>query len=408
MNTYQTLTSKHLIKTKKKMYKYLLIVLLALIFGCQTGQKDQQEEQQEQELEATGNSYKIPSREDYQKEVDEKQVDLYVLSNENDVKVAITNYGGRVVSLLAPDKAGNMADVVLGFNSIDEYLNAAEKYFGALIGRYANRIDEGKFTLDGVDYTLVTNNGQNHLHGGVKGFHAVVWNFEEVTDDKIRLSYLSEDMEEGYPGNLKVEVTYTLTDENELRIDYNASTDQKTVLNLTNHAFFNLKGEGSGTINDHVLMINADQFTPVDSSLIPTGELRSVEGTPFDFTEPTKIGARLEEDNEQLKYGLGYDHNFVLNKPGEDEMTLAATVHEPKSGRFMEVMTTEPGLQFYGGNFMSGADTGKSGQTYDYRTAFCLETQHFPDSPNQPEFPEVILEPGETYQSTTIYRFSVK
>lgn len=384
----------------KKILIYFTILILAA--SCQNQNK------QENNSEMDTNLDFWPAQEDFQKQVEGKQVDLYVLENEQGIKVAITNYGGRIVALMAPDKNGEMADVVLGFESIDKYLNATEKYFGALIGRYANRIGDGEFSLDGVDYSLVANNGKNHLHGGIKGFHAVVWEVESSSGNKLALSYLSEDMEEGYPGNLTVNVVYTLTEENELKIDYTATTDQKTVLNLTNHAFFNLEGEGSGSINDHELMINAMYYTPVDSTLIPTGKLEPVAGTPLDFTTPTQIGQRLESDHPQIKYGLGYDHNFVINKESEGVMALAATVYEPNSGRFMEVYTTEPGIQFYGGNFMSGSDVGKSGQSLDYRTAFCLETQHFPDSPNKPDFPDVILEPDETFESSTIYKFSTR
>ncbi|MGK7397006.1 MAG: aldose epimerase family protein [Candidatus Cyclobacteriaceae bacterium M3_2C_046] len=387
------------------MVKHICLLLFCLLVGsCQSDRKRVQNQSESTESQKV----RLPDPEDFSQETDGEQVSLYILSNSNGIKVAITNYGGRVVSLLIPDKHDHLGDVVLGFNSLNGYLEAAEKYFGALIGRFANRIDEGQFSLDGKEYTLATNNGQNHLHGGIKGFHAVVWQVDEADDQHLKLSYLSADMEEGYPGNLQVEVIYSLTEQNELRIDYSAETDQKTVLNLTNHAFFNLKGEGSGTINDHILMINADTFTPVDSSLIPTGELVPVAGTPFDFSQPTQIGARLDQPDQQLDYGLGYDHNFILNKPESNLLSLAATVYEPSSGRFMEVLTTEPGLQFYGGNFLAGQDTGKSGKPYQYRDAFCLETQHFPDSPNQPDFPEVVLEPGEIYESTTIYKFSVK
>lgn len=337
-----------------------------------------------------------------------KQTALYTLENDKGMKVAITNYGGRIVSWLAPNKKGEFEDIVLGFGSIKGYLNANEVYYGALVGRYGNRIAKGKFELDGTEYQLATNNGPNHLHGGPGGFPNVVWDGKQINDNHLVLTYFSEDGEEGYPGNVQVQVQYILTDDNALRIDYTATTDKKTVLNLTNHAFFNLGGSASGTINDHKLMINAQEFTPVDSTLIPTGEIASVQGTPFDFTEPTAIGDRVSEENTQLKYGAGYDHNFVLEKEEKGTITKAAEVYDPESGRVMEVFTTEPGLQFYGGNFMDGSDVGKKGQPYEHRTAFCLETQHFPDSPNQPQFPSTVLTPEEVYHSHSIYRLSTK
>ncbi len=335
------------------------------------------------------------------------KTDIYVLKNANGLEAAISNYGGRIVGLSAPDKNGDMADVVTGFESTDAYLNAREVFHGALIGRVGNRIAEGKFTLDGVTYTLPINNGPNQLHGGVDGFHNQLWIVAEITDNSIVLSYLSMDGEMGYPGKLDVEVSYTLTDDNEFLIEYKAATDQATVVNLTSHPFFNLAGEGSGTINDHVLQINADSYTPVDSTLIPLGEIAPVEDTPFDFRKPKAIGRNLheQETNEQLRNGTGYDHNFVLNHPGNGEMFLAASVSDPISGRAMEIYTQEPGLQFYGGNFFDGSDTGKSGAPYRFREAFALETQHFPDSPNQAEFPSITLRPGETYTTKTIYKF---
>jgi aldose 1-epimerase len=344
--------------------------------------------------------------EDFQKTVKGKQTNLYILKN-GDITAAITNYGGRIVGLNTPDKNGNVADVVLGFSSIDGYLKAKESFHGALIGRVGNRIAKGKFTLDGVEYTLPLNNGANHLHGGPGGFHTAVWDVKTVNDTSIVLNYLSKDGEMGYPGNLNVEVQYLLTSKNELVISYMATTDKNTPVNLTNHAFFNLAGEGNGTINNHVLTINADAYTPIDSIFIPLGENEPVEGTVFDFRAGKAIGADLPKlsQNVQLKNGLGYDHNFVLNKPSADEMTLAATVVEPQSGRKMEVFTREPGLQFYGGNFMKGADKGKSGKAYNYRESFALETQHFPNSPNISSFPSIILKPGEIYRTQSIYKF---
>ncbi|KJF45245.1 aldose epimerase family protein [Draconibacterium sediminis] len=345
---------------------------------------------------------------DFKATIAGKETGLYELKN-GELTMAVTNYGGRIVSLLVPGKNGEMADVVLGFPSIDAYLNAKEVFHGALIGRVGNRIAKGKFTLNDVEYTLPINNDPNHLHGGPEGFHNVVWDVKAVNDTSIVLSYLSKDGEMGYPGNVTVEVTYTLTPENEVKMAYKATTDKSTPVNLTNHAFFNLKGEANGTINDHLLTINADKFTAVDSTLIPFGENVPVEGTPFDFREAKAIGAdlALQSENEQLQNGLGYDHNFALNKTADGEMSWAATVVEPASGRKMEIFTKEPGIQFYGGNFMDGADTGKYGKTFDFRESFALETQHFPDSPNQPAFPSIILNPGETYSTASIYRFSV-
>ncbi|MCM5661803.1 aldose epimerase family protein [Galbibacter mesophilus] len=340
--------------------------------------------------------------------VDGKSVNFYRLRNKNKVEATFTNYGQRLISLYVPDNEGRMEDVVLGFNSLKMYQNANEKYFGATIGRYGNRIAKGKFTIQGQAYQLATNNNSNHLHGGVKGFNEVVWEADQISENEIEFHRISPHMEEGYPGNLNVKVNYILTDENELRITYEATTDRSTPVNLTHHSFFNLRGEGNGTINEHILMINANQFTPVDKGLIPTGEMRSVEGTPFDFSQPKPIGQDLETENQQLIFGMGYDHNFVLNDtPKSDSgLTLAARVIEPESGRVMEVFTNEPGLQFYGGNFLNGEAVGKSGKPYTFRGAFCLETQHFPDSPNHSNFPNTLLEPGETYNSICVYKFT--
>jgi len=345
--------------------------------------------------------------EDFVATVNGKQTSLHVMQN-GDVTVAITNYGGRIVSLLTPDKNGELGDVVLGFSSIDGYLNAKEPFHGALIGRVGNRIAKGKFTLDGVEYTLPINNDPNHLHGGPEGFHNQVWDVKAANDTSIVLTYLSKDGEMGYPGNLNVQVTYWLNSDNELHIDYLATTDKNTPVNITNHAFFNMAGDKYGTINDHILMLNADLLTAVDSTLIPLGENVPVEGTPFDFRTPKAIGKDLEVEDEQLKNGLGYDHNFVLNKEKQGEMSLAAVVVEPNSGRKMEVFTEEPAIQFYGGNFMDGADTGKHGTSFNYRESFALETQHMPDSPNQPQFPSIILAPGKEYKTSSIYKFSVQ
>ena len=342
------------------------------------------------------------------KTADGVAVELYTLSNSTGMQVSITNYGGIVVSLLAPDREGTLADVVLGYETLDEYV-AGSPYFGAIIGRYGNRIGQGKFTLDGKQYTLARNNNENHLHGGLKGFDKVVWKAKGILGDKgpgLVLTYLSRDGEEGYPGNLAVTVTYILTEDNELRIHYRATTDKPTPVNLTNHSYFNLAGQGNGDILGHKLMIDADRFTPVDEGLIPTGELRPVAGTPMDFRKPLAIGARVDQDDEQLRCGGGYDHNWVLNQPA-GELSLAARVDEPTCGRVMEVFTTEPGIQFYCGNFLDGSITGKSGMVYHHRYGFCLETQHYPDSPNKPHFPSTILRPGEEYRSRTVYAFGV-
>lgn len=346
-------------------------------------------------------------RELFQKQVDGKDVDLFTLKNSNGVKVQITNYGGKIVSIIVPDSQGNMRDVVLGYDSIDEYVNGNPS-FGATIGRYANRIAKGKFSINGQEYTLATNNGLNHLHGGIKGFRYKVWDVVDKNDKLLRIKYLSKDMEEGYPGNLEIFVTFTLLDTDSLQIVYEAKTDKPTVVNLTNHSFFNLTGEGIGNILGHYLLINADSFTPVDETLIPTGEIRSLNDSPFDFRELTRIGDRINHDDRQLKFGNGYDHNYVLKKDGIGRLTFAARLIDPKSGRTMEVYTTEPGLQFYSGNFLDGKDIGKDGKVYGFRTALCLETQHYPDSPNHLNFPTTLLNPGQTFQSTTIYKFSVQ
>lgn len=341
-------------------------------------------------------------------------VDLYTLTNGNGVSMQVTNYGGIITSLHVPDRDGARDDIVLGFDSLSSYTSdayrAANPYFGALIGRYGNRIAGGEFTLNGDTYTLETNDGPNHLHGGDEGFDQVVWRSESFEEDQqvgLRLRHTSPDGHGGYPGRLDVEVTYVLTDGNELQVEYRATTTEATPVNLTQHSYFNLDGAGAGTILDHELMINADRFTPVDSTLIPIGELRPVEGTPFDFTEPTPVGARIDADHRQLEYGGGYDHNFVLTSEPLDTLRLAARLYEPDSGRLLTVRTTEPGVQFYSGNFLDGSFTGK-GETYEHREGLALETQHFPDSPNQPEFPSTILRPDETYTSRTVYSFSTR
>ena len=370
------------------------LVLLAAILtdGCSSG-KD------------VGVSRKL-TREPWGKTAAGEAVELYTLTNAKGAEAKITTYGGIVVSLKVPDRAGAMGDVVLGFDNLDSYLQQPPPpYFGALIGRYGNRIGKAKFTLNGIEYTLAKNNGENHLHGGRRGFDKVVWNAKGGPGESLELNYLSKDGEEGYPGNLSATVTYTWTDNNELKIDYIATTDKDTVVNLTNHSYFNLAGQGEGDILSHQVTIQAEKFTPVDKGLIPTGELKSVAGTPFDFRSPKAIGERIDLKEEQLELGHGYDHNFVLSNPGGGPQQ-AAKVTEAKSGRVMEVLTTEPGLQFYTGNFLDGTIHGKGGKVYGRRAAFCMETQHFPDSPNKPDFPSTVLKPGGRYQTTTVYRFS--
>jgi len=344
-------------------------------------------------------------------------VSLYTLKNAHGMEAKVLDYGGIIVSLRVPDRNGRLDDVVLGFDSLGDY-ERGSPYFGAIIGRYGNRIARGRFTLDGRTYTLATNNGPNHLHGGVRGFDKVIWSvtpFQRSDSVGLVMNYTSPDGEEGYPGTLRATVTYTLTDKNEFIFDYQATTDRPTPVNLTQHSYFNLAGDGKGDILGHVVTLNADRFTPVDSTLIPTGEMKSVAGTPFDFRTSTAIGARIDRNDEQLRYGRGYDHNFVLNKDGrggkggiEGDVTLAAHVYEPTTGRVMEISTTEPGLQFYSGNFLDSTLRGKQGVVYGRRSGFAMETQHFPDSPNKPAFPSTILRPGEEYRSRTIYRFGVQ
>lgn len=347
------------------------------------------------------------SREPFGTLPDGTAVELFTLRNASGMEVKVTNYGGIITELKVPDRDGKLDDITLGYSSIDGYLKSSP-YFGAIIGRYGNRIAKAQFELDGKTYKLPANDGPNTLHGGTKGFDKVVWQaepFEREGERGIVFTYTSPDGDQGFPGTLEARVTYTLTDKNELAFDYQATTDKPTVVNLTQHAYFNLAGDGSGDILGHELTINADRYTPVDKTLIPTGELASVEGTPFDFRTKTAIGARINADHEQIQRGGGYDHNFVLNRSGEG-LQLAARVEEPKTGRVMEVHTTELGVQFYSGNFLDGSITGKNGHVYNKRNGFCLETQHYPDSPNQPSFPSTTLRPGETYTSRTVYTFS--
>lgn len=378
---------------KYQPYSYRLLWVAAasiMLAGCNT----------------TPTSLQQISHQPFGQTKDGTPVELYTLRNRKGAEARISNYGGIVVSLKVPDRAGALGDVTLGYDNLAGYLKETP-YFGALIGRYGNRIAKGKFTLDGKEYSLATNNYPNALHGGIKGFDKVVWQPKVLVTAQgpaLELKYTSRDGEEGYPGNLDVTVLYTLTDDNGLRVDFTAKTDKPTVVNLTQHSYFNLAG--SGDILDHVVMINADTFTPVDSTLIPTGVLQPVENTPFDFRKPTAIGARISQDNEQLKFGGGYDHNWVINKPA-GELELMARVYSPKSGRVLEVLSTEPGLQFYSGNFLDGTITGKYDQVYQQRAAFCMEPQHFPDSPNKPNFPSTVLRPGQVYTHTMVYRFSV-
>jgi len=347
---------------------------------------------------------KLPDSSKFTRTIDGKQTHLFILKNKG-VQIAITNYGAHWISAIVPDVVGKPTDVVVGFDDLEGFQKAKSSYFGAIIGRYGNRIANGKFQLDGKEYTLFKNNGPNTLHGGKDGFDSKVWDAKQTDSTKLELTYLSKDMEEGFPGNLKVKVTYTLTPDSSLHIAYEATTDKTTVVNLTNHAYFNLNGQGRGSILNHQVQIAADSYTPVDSTLIPTGKIEPVTGTPFDFKKSTPIGKGIEAKNQQLTFGKGYDHNFVLNK--HDIKTPIATVIGDKSAIKMEVFTEEPGMQFYTGNFMQGQNTIKGGAKDEHRTAFAMETQHFPDSPNQPTFPTTVLKPGQVYKTETIYKFSV-
>ena len=389
---------------KNILQSLIILTFVSLLTGCSKSTKSDTQTMADS---SKTTETQLPDKAAFQQTIDGKQTDLYILKNSHDMQAAITNYGGRLVSLLVPDN-GKLIDVLVGFDDVKSYTDSTEPYFGALIGRYGNRIADGKFKLDNKEYKLFINNGKNALHGGKKGFRAVVWDAKQTSDSTLELSYLSKDMEEGYPGNLTVKVIYTLTDANELSIDYEATTDKKTVLNLTNHAYFNLNGNGSGDILNHELMLNADNYTPVDSTLIPIGKIVSVKNTPFDFTKLTPIGSRINQKDEQIKFGGGYDHNFVLNSNPSKAMNSAAKVVADKSNIVMEVFTEEPGIQFYTGNFLNSSHTTKAGTKDDFRTAFCLETQHFPDSPNQPNFPSTVLEVGKKYKTKTIYKFSVK
>ena len=351
------------------------------------------------------------TKQPFGKTADGTPVDIYTLTNAKGMEARIMTYGGIIVSLKVPDRNGKFDDVELGFDSLEPYLKG-HPFFGALVGRYGNRIAKGKFKISGKEYSLLVNNGENHLHGGAKGFDKKVWQAKSgksTEGQTLELKYTSADMEEGYPGKLEVTVMYTLTNDNGLKIDYTAKTDKATHVNLTNHSYFNLAGAGNGDILGHELMIKAYQATKVDKGLIPTGEIVNIKGTALDFTAPMKIGARIDSSEEQMAWGFGYDHNYVINRSGGggQTLTMAAQVYEPTSGRVMEVLTTEPGVQFYTGNHVN-VPAGKGGKPYGKRSAFCLETQHYPDSPNRPEFPTTLLKPGQTFRSTTVYKFSVK
>ncbi|NOY96414.1 MAG: galactose mutarotase [Chlorobi bacterium] len=369
---------------------YLILLSLILLVSCSTSKKELK---------------KPYTKADFEKLIDGKKTSLYTLENKNGMVVTMTNYGAKIVSIYVPDKKGKLGDVVLGFKSIDEYMKYGASH-GATVGPFANRISNSLFMIDGISYQLPVNNGKACLHSGPDSFYRKVWEATQ-TGNSVAMTLESPDGEFGFPGNKKVKVTFSLTDDNELKIEYEATTDKPCYFNLTNHSYFNLKGEGDGDILNHILVINASQSTPVDSSMIPTGEVVDIQGSALDFTSPHAIGERIDANNQQLIYGAGYDFNYIINKP-EGELAFAASAYEPSSGRYMEVFTTEPGIQLYTGNYLDGTEIGKKGKPYTKRTGFCLETQHFPDSPNKPEFPSTLLKPGETLHSTTIYKFSVK
>ncbi len=389
-----------------KKYSMRLLAVVMLLTSCMETKK--KEDMKEKNTTISEKTLETPLHaSDFDTEIDGKSVKLYWLKN-GDLTMAMTNYGGRIVGLWTPDKNGKMTDVIIGRGSVKAYVDGPESYFGATIGRVGNRIANGKFKVEGKEYSVKPNNNANALHGGENGFQDKVWEADQPNDNTLVLQYTSPDGEEGFPGELAAKVTYSLIDEHTLKIEYEATTDKTTVVNLTNHSYFNLNGEGSGTILDHKVQIFAEEFTPVDNGLIPTGELREVEGTPFDFTAPHTIGERIDADNEQLKFGGGYDHNFVLGSQRSDGMNHAAKVVGDKSGILMQVYTEEPGVQFYTGNFMDSKNALKSGAKDEKRTAFCLETQHFPDAPNHPDFPSIELIPGDTYHTVTEYQFSTE
>jgi len=379
----------------KTVNSILAAACLASLFTVGCGKKDENHPKETQSMTVHQENFG---------EIDGEKIKIFTLTNDNHMTVKITNYGGIVVAIEVPDRKGKIQDVCLGFDTLAEYREKSP-YFGAIVGRYANRIAKGKFTLDGKEYTLATNDGPNHLHGGEKGFDKKIWKAKAGPGNQLTLTLTSPDGDQHYPGTLSVRVIYTLDDDNGLQIDYQARTDKPTVLNLTNHTYFNLAGQGEGTILDHLLEIEADRYTPIDATAIPLGPLAPVKGTPFDFRKASAIGARIGENNEQLKNGLGYDHNFVIKDSRDSKLRHVATVTDPKSGRRLEVESTEPGLQFYCGNYLDGV-IGKKGKKYVHRGAFCLEAQTFPDSPNHKNYPSPVLRPGKTYRQTTIYRFA--
>ncbi|MHC8947752.1 aldose epimerase family protein [Sphingobacterium hungaricum] len=389
-----------MIKTAINLFS---VVLIGMMSSCQNTEKKQQTSTQD-----SISSVSALDSASFSETIDGKAANLYTIKNSSGAEVHLTNFGARIVGLLVPDKDGKLTDVVLGFNKASSYNNPEEPYFGTIVGPFGNRIAKGKFTLDGKTYTLPTNNGLNTLHGGFKGVHFANWEAKEVTPQKVTFAYTLPDGNEGYPGNISMEVTYSFNDKNELTIDYKATSDKNTHLNLTNHAYFNLNGEGSGTILDHELKLFANEYTPVDSTLIPTGELAPVKGTPFDFTKAKTIGLNIDDQDQQLTYGKGYDHNFVLDKTVVEGLNHAVTISGDKSGIVMDIYTAEPGIQFYSGNFMGDKVTLKNGVKDSFRTGFCLEPQHFPDTPNQTKFPSTLVKAGDTYSTKSVYKFSVK
>jgi aldose 1-epimerase len=390
-----------------KKIQIIAVVFLALFqFNCKDNKKEIQSSETDSEVKKDSTEAVLETKK-FDTIFDGKKVSLYWIENKG-IKAAFTNYGGRLIGLWVADKNGKQTDVVVGMNSAKGFKTSTEPYFGATIGRVGNRIAKGKFALDGKQYQIPINNGKNALHGGIKGFQDVVWNAVKSNENTLVFSYISPDGEQGFPGNLTVKVTYTLTDDGAIKMEYEATTDETTIVNLTNHAFFNLNGEGSGSILNHELQIYADQFTPVDEGLIPTGKLKPVKNIPFDFTSKHTIGERIETKEEQLKFGKGYDHNYVLNGTKKNGLNHAATISGDRSGIILDIYTEEPGLQFYSGNFMQGKNTFKSGAKDDFRTAFALETQHFPDAPNQPGFASIVLKPGEKYHTVSYYQFSLE
>jgi len=391
---------------KKSNLSLLLLFGFILIFASCKNEKKENPIEENSQSKITFKKDSVLKKQDFDTIIDDKEVSLYWIESDS-IKVAFTNYGGRIAGLWVPDKNGELIDVVVGMSSIEGFKSSSEPYFGATIGRVGNRIAKGKFSIGGTEYSVPLNNGENSLHGGKKGFQYVVWDAEQPDEKTLVLKYFSKDMEEGFPGNLEVTVTYSVDEDQNLKMEYHATTDKKTPVNLTNHAFFNLNGEGSGTILNHQVKFFADKFTPVKEGLIPTGELRNVGNTPFDFTEFHKIGERIDTDNTQLKYGKGYDHNYALRENNTNGLAHAAVAIGDQSGIQMDVFTEEPGIQFYSGNFMEAKNEFKSGAKDEFRTAFALETQHFPDAPNQESFPSIMLEPGDEYHTVSEYRFSI-